>query len=202
MIAKLTGLVDDTGDGRAIIDVGGVGYLVFCSTRTLAHLAVGEEATLQIETQVREDAFNLYGFADRGERDWFRLLITVQGVGAKHALAILSVLQPDELVHAVAAQDKATIARARGVGPKLAGRIAAELKDKIGDLALGPAAAAAPAGFGLDGDDGAGDAISVLVNLGYRRTEAHGAIVRARRTLGPDAATEDLVKSGLKELAG
>jgi Holliday junction DNA helicase RuvA len=199
MIAKLTGIIDATGDGRAVIDVGGVGYLVFCSARTLAGLIPGEETVLHIETHVREDHINLYGFVDEGERAWFRLLITVQGVGARHALAILSAVGPDELALAIAAQDKATISRANGVGPKLAQRIASELKDKIGNLALG-VAAGLPAATQSAADGAASDAVSVLVNLGYRRTEAHGAIAHASRDLGPDAATEDLVKSGLREL--
>ena len=201
MIAKLTGLIDATGDGRAVVDVGGVGYLVFCSARTLAGLQPGEETVLHIETHVREDHINLYGFADDGERTWFRLLITVQGVGARHALAILGVIDPDELALAIAAQDKATISRANGVGPKLAQRIASELKDKIGDLALG-AAAGLPAAAWPAADGTASDAVSALVNLGYRRTEAHGAVAHASRDLGPGAATADLVKAGLRELGG
>ena len=140
MIAKLTGLIDSTANDRAVVDVGGVGYLVLCSARTLAGLGPGEETVLHIETHVREDHINLYGFTDEGERAWFRLLITVQGVGARHALAILGVISPDELALAIAAEDKATISRANGVGPKLAQRIASELRDKIGDLALGAAA--------------------------------------------------------------
>ena len=201
MIAKLTGIIDATGDDRAVIDVGGVGYLVFCSARTLAGLIPGEETVLHVETHVREDHINLYGFADEGERAWFRLLITVQGVGARHALAILGVVGLDELALAIAAQDKATISRASGVGPKLAQRIASELKDKTGDLALG-AAAGLPAAAQPVADGAAADAVSALVNLGYRRTEAHGAIAHASRDLGPDAATEDLVKAGLRDLGG
>jgi len=201
VIAKLTGIIDATGDDRAVIDVGGVGYLVFCSARTLAGLIPGEETVLHVETHVREDHINLYGFADEGERAWFRLLITVQGVGARHALAILGVVGLDELALAIAAQDKATISRASGVGPKLAQRIASELKDKTGDLALG-AAAGLPAAAQPVADGAAADAVSALVNLGYRRTEAHGAIAHASRDLGPDAATEDLVKAGLRDLGG
>jgi Holliday junction DNA helicase RuvA len=143
VIAKLSGLVDSLGEGHAVIDVSGVGYLAFCSAHTLGRLpGAGEPVTLFIETHVREDHIHLYGFADPVERDWFRLLTTVQGVGSRLALAILSVLGADQLVVAIAGQDKAMIARAEGVGGKLAGRIIAELKDKAGGIALGPAAAA------------------------------------------------------------
>src|SRR5690242_13440244 len=145
MIAKLTGLIDATTGEGVVLDVNGVGYLVFCSPRTLARLpAKGAPASLLIETHVREDHIHLYGFADVAERDWFRLLTTVQGVGAKLAQAVLGVLGPDDLAHAIAAADKASLARAPGVGQKLAGRIAAELKDKVGAVALGPAIAALP----------------------------------------------------------
>ena len=138
MIAKLTGLVDSLGEDWVVIDVGGVGYLVFGSGGTLGRLAVGEIASLEIETHVREDHIHLYGFADAVERDWFRILMTVQGVGARVALAILTVLAPDQLMPAIAAGDRAALTRAAGVGGKLAGRIVAELKDKVGDIALGP----------------------------------------------------------------
>lgn len=201
MIAKLAGLLDAVAEDRAIVDVNGVGYLVHCSARTLSRLPrPGQEVSLHIETQVREDAISLYGFAEEVEREWFRLLVTVQGVGARHALAILSAVSPDELVQAIAAQDKATISRANGVGAKLAQRIASELKDRIGDIALG-AAAALPAAGGEAASAASADAISVLVNLGYRRTEAHAAIAHAARDLGTAASTEDLVKAGLRELA-
>ncbi|MBL4748804.1 MAG: Holliday junction branch migration protein RuvA, partial [Magnetovibrio sp.] len=140
MIALLKGRIEDVGDGWAVIDVNGVGYLIFSSSRTLALLAVGEAATVHIETHVREDHIHLYGFLNTGERAWFKLLTTVQGVGAKVALALLSVLSSDELTHAIAAQDKAQVGRANGVGPKLAGRIVSELKDKVAHLALGDGA--------------------------------------------------------------
>ena len=131
MIGKLRGVVDSFGDDFVILDVAGVGYVVNCSSRTLQHLPrAGEPATLAIETQVREDSIRLFGFSRDAERDWFRLLQSVQGVGAKVALAILSILPPDELANAIAMQDKATVSRASGVGPKLAARIVAELKDK------------------------------------------------------------------------
>ncbi len=200
MFAKLTGRVDSVADDSAVLDVNGVGYLVHCSARTLARLPhLGEDAMVYIETHVREDHINLYGFIDEGEREWFRLLITVQGVGARHAMAILGVLGPDEVARAIAAQDKATISRANGVGPKLAQRIASELKDKIGDLALGPAAELASTAVE---NPAVSDAVSVLVNLGYRRLEAHGAVAHACCDLGSNARAEDLVKAGLRELGG
>jgi holliday junction DNA helicase RuvA len=196
MIAKLTGLVDSTSGEGAVIDVNGVGYLVFCSARTLARLpAKGIPAALLIETHVREDHIHLYGFADAGERDWFRLLTTVQGVGAKLALALLGVQGPEDLARAIAAQDKASLTRAPGVGPKLAGRIVSELKDKVSGIALGPAAATLP-------DGGAeADAVSALVNLGYRRAEAFAAIAAALHRLGSGAAVDALIRAGLKELS-
>lgn len=199
MIGKLTGTIDSTGEDWAIIDVAGVGYLVFCSRRSLGLLpSVGGSASLLIETHVREDHIHLFGFAEPAERDWYRLLIGVQGVGAKMALAILSVLSPADLVQAIAAQDKASLTRASGVGPKLAGRIASELKDKAGGIALGPVALAngAPAAGGVSED-----AVSALVNLGYRRAEAFTAVAKAMGELGGEASVEALIKAGLKELA-
>ncbi len=205
MIGKLTGLVDSSGENWVIVDVSGVGYLVHCSNRTLANLpGAGESVSLLIETHVREDHIHLYGFLQADERDWFGLLSTVQGVGVKMALAILSVLPPLELIQAIAAQDKSALTRANGVGPKLAGRNVAELKDKAGKLALGPAAAllgataaAARGGAPMLSED----AISVLVNLGYRRGEAFGAVAQATRELGADAPLEAVIKAGLKELS-
>ncbi len=207
MIAKLTGLVDSSGAGWAVVDVSGVGYLVYCSGRGLAALpARGEPVSLFIETHVREDHIHLYGFPEAAERDWFRLLTTVQGVGARMALAILSVLAPGDLIQAIAAQDKQALTRANGVGPKLGVRIVTELKDKAGQIALGPAAALAG---GATANDAAGaavpalseDAISALVNLGYQRGEAFGAVAQATRTLGAEAALEAVIKAGLKELS-
>jgi holliday junction DNA helicase RuvA len=196
MIAKLTGLIDSTTAEGAILDVGGVGYLVFCSSRTLAKLpGKGALASLLVETHVREDHIHLYGFADAAERDWFRLLITVQGVGAKLGLAVLGVLGPDDLVRAIAAGDKASLVRAPGVGAKLAGRIAAELKDKLGAIALGPAA------VGLPERGAEADAVSALVNLGYRRLEAFDAITAAARRLGAAAPVDALIRAGLRELS-
>ena len=199
MIGKLTGIVDSTGDDWAILDVGGVGYLVFCSGRSLGLLpAPGGAAMLWIETHVREDHIHLFGFAETAERDWFRLLNSVQGVGAKMALAILSVLPPAELVRAIAAQDKASLSRANGVGPKLAGRIASELKDKAGAMAFGPATAVNGAKAGGEVSE---DAVSALVNLGYRRAEAFAAVAKASGDLGAKASVESLIKAGLKDLA-
>lgn len=205
MIALLKGLIEEVGDGWAIVDVNGVGYLVFCSARTLGRLGVGEAATVHIETHVREDHIHLYGFVDTGEREWFKLLTTVQGVGAKVALAILSVLSSDELTHAIAAQDKAQVGRANGVGPKLAGRIVTELKDKVAALALG-------AGAGLKGvkasvsapsggtNDTLRDAVSALVNLGYSPSDALTAVSHAASKAGEGAGVEVLIKGGLAEL--
>ncbi len=202
MIGKLTGLLDSSGDDWALVDVQGVGYIAFCSSRTLERLGrPGERVSLLIETHVREDHIHLYGFADPAERDWFRLLSTVQGVGAKMALAVLSTLAPSDLIRAIAAQDKTALTRANGVGPKLAARIVAELKDKAGAIALGSVAAAGPGGApaGLEGS--AEDALSALVNLGYGRGEALGAVAQASRRLGNGAALEALIKEGLKELS-
>jgi len=200
MIAKLRGVVDEVGDDWAVIDVGGVGYLVFCSSRTLAALdTAGGTVSLSIETHVREDHIHLYGFAEPSEKEWFNLLTTVQGVGAKVGLAILSALQPADLANALMAQDKASLTQAQGVGPRLAARILTELKDKAGDLAVvrhvgfGGGAAAENAALP--------DAVSALVNLGYRRNDAFGAVTQAAQQLGEDATVEALVKAGLQELS-
>ncbi len=200
MIGKLKGLIDSFGEDYVILDVNGVGYVVNCSSRTLAHLPrPGEPATLAIETQVREDAIRLFGFLDKVERDWFRLLQSVQGVGAKVALALLSTLSADALAQAVAGQDKAMVARAPGVGPKLAARIVAELKDKapaLGGASFAPAPleeAAVPSA--------ARDAISALCNLGYGRPQAQAAVSASLAALGPEADASALIRRGLKELA-
>lgn len=210
MIAKLTGTVDSTGDDWAIIDVGGVGYLIFCSTRTLNALATASGVvSVLIETHVREDHIHLYGFHTESEKAWFKLLTTVQGVGAKVGLAIQSVIAPDMLAQAIAAGDKAAVTQAPGVGPKLATRIISELKDKMGGIALAGAAipgvkmadggAEAPA---LDPDaQAAADAVSALVNLGYGRSEAFGAVSQAARKIEGDITVEALIKDGLAELA-
>ncbi len=199
MIAMLAGVVDRVGTDSLVLDVNGVGYLVFASSRTLARApARGEPLRLSIETHVREDHIHLYGFAEEAERSWFRLLTTVQGVGARLALAILSVLAPDALTTAIMAQDKAALARADGVGPKLAARIANELKDKVGGIALGPAAATATTAPAPGG--AAGDAVSALVHLGYSRTDAYTAVVQAAQRLGADAKVDALIRAGLQEL--
>ncbi len=201
MIAKLIGTVDEIAADAVVIDVAGVGYQAFCSGRTLARLPpVGAPVQLLIETHVREDHIHLYGFIDRAERDWFRLLMTVQGVGARLALAILSALAPEPLALAILAQDKAALARAEGVGPKLAARIVNELRDKTGGLAETAAAVAAPAAPMTQG--AAADAVSALVNLGYRRSEAYSAVAAAAQRLGGGAGTDALIRAGLQELAG
>ncbi len=195
----LAGIVDRADAEGVVLDVNGVGYLVFVSARTQARVpGRGERLRLLVETHVREDHIHLYGFADEAERAWFRLLTTVQGVGARLALAILSVLAPEALATAIMAQDKAALARAEGVGPKLAQRIANELKDKVGNIALGPAAASAPAAA-PEGD--AADAVSALVNLGYTRSDAYGAVIEAARRLGSGARIDALIRAGLQELA-
>ncbi len=231
MIAKLRGIVDFIGEDSVIIDVNGVGYLVFASRRTLTMLPPkGGEAGLMIETHVREDHIHLYGFADNAEKQWFALLTTVQGVGAKVALALLSVLSPTDLLRAIAAQDTTTLCRAPGIGPKVATRVVGELKDKASRLNLGPvvvpAAPLAPpaatsskksaksakpaADVSIDTcdaapvvDDGAvlADAVSALVNLGYGRSEAFGAVGKAAQQAGEDKTLDTLIRLGLKELS-
>jgi holliday junction DNA helicase RuvA len=202
MIAKLAGILDQVAADAAVIDVNGVGYLAFCSTRTLGRLPpVGTPVRLLTETHVREDHIHLYGFLDAGERDWFRLLTTVQGVGARLALAVLSALGPEELGLAILAQDRAALARADGVGARLAGRIVNELRDKATSLAMAPPLAAASASPPPAGEGPAADAVSALVNLGYRRSEAYGAVAAASRRLGTQAATDALIRAGLQELA-
>ena len=202
MIGKLTGIVDTLDDDLVVIDVAGVGYLLSCSARTLRGLGgVGAKASLLVETFIRDDRIVLYGFSDRGERDCFRLLQTVQGVGSRVALAILSVMTPAELTQAVMAQDKAAVSRANGVGPRLAQRVVTELKDRMGDVGLGPGAALTPAAGTTAGEGADAEAVSALVNLGYGRTEAFGAIVAARRELGEGADVARLIRAGLKGLA-
>ena len=196
MIAKLRGLLDGFGADHAIIDVEGVGYLVFASSRTLSALgALGDEVVLHTEMLVAEDMIRLVGFSTAAERDWFRLLTSVQGVGARVALAILSALAGDELHRAVASGDNGMIARAQGVGPKLAQRIVHELKDKTGSIALGPGGPAAPAG------SHAQDALSALANLGFRPSEAAAAVAKAEAEVGPDAGLDLLVRTALKKAA-
>jgi holliday junction DNA helicase RuvA len=203
MIGKLKGIVDGYGEDNVILDVNGVGYLVHCSARTLQELpGTGQPAILSIETHVREDHIRLYGFLSDIEREWFRLLQTVQGVGSKVALAVLSTLRPGELASAIALRDRAMVARTPGVGPKVAERIVTELKDKA------PAYADVdPAVVRLSGavDDRrapapVADAVSALINLGYGHPQAAAAIAAATRSAGEDADTRQLIRLGLKEL--
>ncbi|HEX8262998.1 MAG TPA: Holliday junction branch migration protein RuvA [Allosphingosinicella sp.] len=197
MIARLRGLLDSFAADHAVVDVNGIGYLVFASTRTLSALGpVGGEVVLHTVMQVSQDDIRLIGFASAEERDWFRLLVSVQGVGARVALAILSTLPGDDLHRAVAAADSAMIARSPGVGPKLAQRIVHELKDKVGGLALGPASASAPAP-----GSAAADAVSALLNLGFRPGEAASAVGKAEAELGPEASLDALVRTALKKAA-
>jgi Holliday junction DNA helicase RuvA len=201
VIARLRGRLDNLGEDHAVIDVGGVGYLVVCSARTLAALpAAGEAVDLHIDTQLRPESITLYGFREPAERVWFRLLQTVQGVGARVALGLLSVLAPDELARAVAAQDKAALSRASGVGPRLASRIASELRERLVDLPLPGGTSDSLPIVGVSG--AAADAVSALINLGYGRSEAHAAIAKAAASLGERAAADALIRSGLRDLAG
>lgn len=200
MIARLKGIIDAIAADHAVIDVNGVGYLVFCSGRTLGSLGgVGEAAALHIETHVREDHIHLYGFASTAEKESFGLLQSVQGVGAKVALQILSAFPVEELTAAIATGDVTAITRAPGVGKKLAQRITTELRDKVGALPVSATpggAASAPARGGADAE-----ALSALINLGYRRMEAEAALARARASAGENAPVESLITAGLKELA-
>lgn len=201
MIAKLKGRLDSAGIDHAIIDVGGVGYLVGASSRTLAALGpVGEAVTVHTEMLVSEDSIRLVGFARGEERDWFRLLIGVQGVGSRVALAILSALEPLELHRAVAAGDKAMVARANGVGPKLALRIVNELKDKIGvaPTAAGPLGSG---GVSISAGGYSADALSALQNLGFRPAEASAAVAEAEEELGEEATLDALVRLALRKAA-
>ena len=203
MIGKLRGLIDSIDEDGLVIDVNGVGYVVAASARTLRALpAVGQEATLYVETQLREDSLRLFGFLSVAERDWFRLLQSVQGVGAKVALAVLGTLPGDKLASAIARQDKAMVAQTPGVGPKLALRIVTELKDKA------PALGVADLGGDLAAAEHAGrlpkagaDAVLALVGLGYGRPQAAAAVTKGLAALGPEAQTSALIRAGLKELA-
>lgn len=208
MIGKLKGTVDALGEGEAVIDVHGVGYLVGAGSRALRRLAVGEAAELHIETEVRDDAIRLWAFVSEEERAWFVALKSVQGIGSKAALAILDVLPPSELMSALALEDAASIARAQGVGKKLAQRVASELKDKpapTGRNLGGGASLAAELGAAEAAPAGAGavqrDAISALTNLGYQRAEAGPAVALAIRDLGEDPALDAVIGRALKELA-
>jgi len=204
MIGRLRGLVVAQGEDWLILEAGGVGYEVYCSSRVLAALSGHEgELVLSIETHVREDQIRLYGFANEAERQWFRLLQSVQGVGARVALSILGTLAPQDIANAIALQDKATVSRAPHVGPKLAVRIVTELKDKAPVVAL--ASVALPA-KGVKGEPGAApsanaEAISALVNLGYQQIQASIAVAAGSRELGPGATTAELIRRSLKELS-
>jgi Holliday junction DNA helicase RuvA len=204
MIGRLKGVIDSYGEDSVIVDVNGVGYLVYCSARTLQELpSVGQPVTLSIETYVREDQIRLFGFSADVEREWFRLLQTVQGVGAKVALSVLGTLKPAELASAIAVRDKAIVARTPGVGPKVAERIVIELKDKA------PAYTDVdPALVRLSGaldekraPQPVTDAVSALVNLGYGQPQAAAAIAAAARNAGDAAEVKTLIRLGLKELA-
>ena len=195
MIARLTGTLVESAADHAVIDVNGVGYLVLASSRTLNAIGgTGSQVTLYTELQVREDSMTLFAFGSGGERDWFRILTGVQGVGGKVALSILSTLDADELSQAVARQDKAMVARANGVGPKLAERIVRELKDKVGPVAIGPTGAAPMGGSGA-----AADAISALGNLGFKPAEASAAVAAAEADLGAGATLDALVRLALRK---
>ena len=201
MIGKLTGTVDSIADDTVILDVNGVGYLVLCPASTISRLAVGAHASLMIEMKVSEDAIKLYGFASAEEREWFRLLQTVQNVGGKVALSVLSTLSPRELQRALALGDKAMIGRSPGVGPKLALRIATELKDKAPSMMMhgedeGRVAALAHAPRGPEGD-----AVSALVHLGYSDARAAEAVARASQALGEHTEASALIREALKGMA-
>lgn len=201
MIAKLRGLLDSVGNDWAVVDVGGVGYLVFCSGRTLrAFPGQGEAVRVFTETHVREDHIHLYGFIDADERSWFRLLQKVQGVGARMALAVLSVLSPNQLVQAIAAGDKAAFTQVSGIGPRTAARIVAELKDTVASHGF-PTSTSDAMDAAPKAEPASEEAISALVNLGYGRSEAFGAVAAASRALGAEAGLEALIRSGLKELS-
>ncbi|UGV25278.1 Holliday junction branch migration protein RuvA [Rhodopseudomonas boonkerdii] len=204
MIGKLKGLIDSYGEDYVILDVQGVGYQVHCSARTLQALPqAGGAAVLSIETYVREDQIKLFGFRSDIEREWFRLLQTVQGVGARVALAVLSTLPPAELANAIALRDKAAVARTPGVGPKVAERIVSELKDKAPAFASVDPVVAQLAGAVADENAprAVSDAISALVNLGYGQPQAAAAVASASRSAGENAETAMLIRLGLKELA-
>lgn len=204
MIGKLKGTIDAYGEDTVILDVHGVGYLVHCSSRTLQALPQpGEAATLFIETIVREDMIRLFGFASQGEQQWFNILLGVQGVGQKVALAILSTLKPGELANAIAMKDKAAIARTSGVGPKLAERICVELKDKAPAFSTVDSAVVKLTGE-IEENRVAGplkDAISALVNLGYAQPQAAAAVAAASKALGEGAEARALIRQGLREMA-
>lgn len=199
MIARLKGTVEALAEGSAVIDVAGVGYLVIASGRTLARLALGDGVVLLVDTHVREDGIVLYGFLDSAEQTWFRLLTTVQGVGGKAALSILSAVAPGELPAVITAGDKTMLTRAAGVGPKLAQRIVNELKERAQAMVVATGAVA-PADALLVGTSAGADAVSALVNLGFRPADALAAIGMVATRLGGGADVDALIKAGLAEL--
>ena len=204
MIGKLKGVIDSYGEDHVILDVHGVGYVVLCSAKTLTALPpAGEAAVLSIETQVREDAIRLFGFRSDAEREWFRLLQTVQGVGSKVALGLLSIMDPGGLATAIGTQDKAMVARAPGVGPKLAARIVAELKVKAPAFGQVDPLVARLAGQVEDrsAPRPVTDAVSALMNLGYAQAQASAAVAAALRVAGEGAEAPQLIRLGLKEMA-
>lgn len=202
MIGKLSGTIDSFKDNHVILDVNGVGYLVFASNRTLARIgSKGDPASLLIDTHVREDHIHLYGFADSAEQEWFRLLTSVQGVGAKVGLAILAVCPPEKLALIIASGDKAAITQADGVGPKLGVRILTELKDKAGKMEISgnmnqSLAVPSEEATGVDND-----AVSALVNLGYARSDAYTAVAQAKNKTNDNESVEELIRVSLKELS-
>ena len=203
MIAKLSGRLDSTGEDWAIVDVQGVGYLVHCSARTLSALGeVGEACTVHTDMQVSENDMRLLGFAESAERDWFRLLTQVQGVGSKVGLAILSALSTGELRDACAVGDAASVARANGVGPKLAGRIVNELRDKAGALPGGGSTGSSGGAPSTPVGSASADAVSALENLGFKPNVAAQAVARALEELGEGAGEGDLIRVALKKAAG
>lgn len=205
MISKLSGILDSVHENYLILDVQGVGYQVYASSSTLAQCTgIGEPLSLLIDTHVREDYIHLFGFRSAAEQQWFRLLISVQGVGAKAAMNILTACPPDQIGFAIAAGDKAAIQRAEGVGPKLAARILTELKDKAGKMDLqakpkGVAVVGEPANEGASSADQ--DAVSALINLGYQRTDAYAAVMQAKQKANDNASVQDVIKLALKELS-
>lgn len=206
MIGKLTGTIDTIGEDFVILDVHGVGYLVHCSPRTLAQLrSASDLVKLAIETHVREDAIRLYGFASDAERAWFRLLQTVQGVGAKVALAILGAMSTEALAAALARQDKAQIAQAPGIGPRLAARLITELKGKLPDglplVEIQPTSANSDKGEDKPAMQDTRDAVAALLTLGYGRLQANEAVANAHQLLGPEANTASLIREALKQLS-
>ena len=214
MIGRLKGIVDSTSDDFLILDVNGVGYRVFCSTRTLSTLPVGTVTALEIETQVREDHIHLFGFMSPSEKEWFTILTGVQGVGAKVALAIMGILSPTELTTAIASQDKTTICRANGVGPKLGLRICTELKDKVGKMTFSTTTSISTTTSTnsktdekiadtaqTDNTAQMDDAVSALVNLGYGRSDAFTAVANCVQELGNDATVDTLITNALQHLS-